>query len=190
MRLKKGREMRWKNYSQEIRKCTGSNHHSLLEKLENYWFTRDFEKLAEASDSHLDKKIAVVYFDGNDFTRIQREVLAEARHKKSKGQPQVATPKLVKEIEAQKKFDRRLKEYRACYLASLLDAILDSEGKPGSVLFANPTVRWTRSLANHPRSGSKPCSGAATRCFSWCPPGWAWIWCSISIRCREAGSSN
>jgi hypothetical protein len=87
------------------------------EKLKNYTFTDDLESLSDNPDYPLlNRKIAVVYIDGNRFGAIQREMLEQARQ---------AGRDLV---ESQRSFDQTLRELRLEFLHDLLLGMISGQG--------------------------------------------------------------
>jgi len=112
-------------YQDEITKYCGDAFSDLLADLEKYAFAGDIGRLAGTDKSlRLGDKIAVVYFDGNRFGNIQKDIIREAG-------------KLDGQIKAQMDFDCYLKEKRARFLASVLKHMIDPAR--GNLLFSNAT---------------------------------------------------
>lgn len=110
-RLEHGRAMRQDHYF----RANGST-----SKLHEYAFTDDFEALANCeAQGVLNAKLAVIFADGNKFSRIQREFLE--RNENSREQ-------------AQQDFDRRIRMLRDRFLESLLcDMVRDTGRFPDAV---------------------------------------------------------
>lgn len=139
-RLDKGRLNRKDYYAEDIKKHPpeGDVAH-WLDKLKEYGFAQEFETLVRAGRfPRLANKMAVVYFDGNGFSGIERVVLAEAG------------VRLEQQVKAQQEFDGDLKSKRANFLYSLLGKILASSSE--SKLFP---AAWV-SLPGDERDPSEP----------------------------------
>lgn len=104
IRLDYGRETRNSYYATELNQTANP-----------YQFTADLETLANASDSlRLNRKVAVVYMDGNRFGEIQRQLIE-------------CEPGADAQIKAQREFDHQLQTLRKTLLQSLLDEIHAAE---------------------------------------------------------------
>lgn len=99
-RWKEGTELKRNYYFKE-------NYIKDSEELENYKFSNHFEELAEHPDyKKLGGKIAVVYMDGNSFSKIQKKLLESVPVDKQK--------------EMQIAFDNKIQNKRAKFLCNLL----------------------------------------------------------------------
>jgi GNAT superfamily N-acetyltransferase len=87
-------------------------------------FARHFQDIAGGGGwGPLNDKMAVLYLDGNGFSGIQQDLINAACEGKSGDELDEAA------IEAQKKFDKTLKDYRAQFLRTLLEkATTDTDG--------------------------------------------------------------
>jgi len=112
-RFNKGRELRSKLYQDELNDSIAITQGS---QLNNYHFSENLEQLAGSHRNiMLSGKVAVIYVDGNRFSKAQRELLL------------AASGKTDQEIQKQKDFDKELRKSRADYLHSLLAFLVENK---------------------------------------------------------------
>ena len=110
-RLDHGRVMRQDHYFREGHKKPD---------LHGYHFTDDFEALATCENQGvLNGKLAVIYADGNKFSKIQREYLANSK----KGE----------QDDAQRQFDKCVQTLRDAFLKDLLLEMVNGDRFPDAV---------------------------------------------------------
>jgi hypothetical protein len=115
-RWKYGKDLKQTYYFQE-KKIKESDK---LKQLKQYDFSEHFEDLADnKAYRKLNGKIAVIYIDGNSFSKIQKKILEDTQ--KNEGNL----------IKAQKEFDQTLQTYRSEFLLALLLAMIDDNAGSG-----------------------------------------------------------
>ncbi len=86
------------------------------DKLKGYNFSNHFEDLAKKSEySKLDGKIAVIYMDGNGFSKIQKSLLESVSSDEQENK--------------QKEIDNKIQSWRAEFLSDLLNEMIDDNPK-------------------------------------------------------------
>lgn len=109
-----GRDQKKKDFY--IKECEG------VASFDNLEFTQDFHELAEGSSfSQLNKKIAVIYFDGNSFGKIQSS---------------------CRTAEELNDFDDRIKSLRKGFLCKLLEDIKDEDHFKNDEKIRLETLLW------------------------------------------------
>lgn len=133
-------------YRRELKPGDGETvdeeYRNVLDQVGRYYFAHDLHDIADLprtpglrESSPLDGKVAVIYADGNQFSRIQNE--AARGRKKTEG------------LEALRGFDRQLQRLRRRLLASLLQPFCDEEradlrgeGRRGDEILRLETLLW------------------------------------------------
>lgn len=121
-RYRCGRNLRHHYYFDEITD-------EAREALDGYGFTDNLESLAKSDQwPRLDNKVAVIYIDGNQFSKSVREYLKLASD----------------ELEAQKIFDNSIQSQRAAFLEQTLRDMIDAS--PVGVNKADTAAKYQETL--------------------------------------------
>ncbi|WP_420589068.1 hypothetical protein [Bacterioplanoides sp.] len=134
LRHEQGRTLRSELYQQELAALNKEQpEQENIEEISKLNFTQDLQSLAASHRyRNLNDKIAVIYLDGNSFSKKQnhfiRSRMQEGTPEQTKDKSEQEKDKSEQAIDAQKEFDTAIKTYRQSFLYELLSIYQKESG--------------------------------------------------------------